>query len=224
MDKYILCLANSYKRGGRCIAGIEVELDNGILNIKKGDYGLPIWIRPVTQSLDGEIPLYEAQGVDVLSVVKVHDAVYVGTGAHSEDHYYSGLDVNQKLNPSDQFLRQYIDSLHTTIFGNRGKAITPAVFQAESYSLMLIRTEGAEVYLEERFQRQRVKFSFCGNQYDFPITDPKFLSRLREDSSLFKTYDTLYIVVSLSLEHDGWHSKLAATLIIPATSNVVESI
>lgn len=27
MDKLILCLANSYKEGGRCIAGIEVELE-----------------------------------------------------------------------------------------------------------------------------------------------------------------------------------------------------
>lgn len=26
MDKYMLCLANSYKHGGRCIAGVEVVL------------------------------------------------------------------------------------------------------------------------------------------------------------------------------------------------------
>ena len=31
MDKYILCLANSYKHGGRCIAGVEIKLKNGTL-------------------------------------------------------------------------------------------------------------------------------------------------------------------------------------------------
>ena len=37
MDKLILCLANSYKHGGRCIAGIEVSLQEGRISIKKTD-------------------------------------------------------------------------------------------------------------------------------------------------------------------------------------------
>ena len=48
MDKLILCLANSYKHGGRCIAGIEVSLQEGQLSINKSSYGIPIWIRPVS--------------------------------------------------------------------------------------------------------------------------------------------------------------------------------
>ena len=43
MDKLILCLANSYKHGGRCIAGIEVSLKEGRISIKKSSYGIPIW-------------------------------------------------------------------------------------------------------------------------------------------------------------------------------------
>ena len=27
MDTYFVCLANSYKRGGRCIAGVEIDID-----------------------------------------------------------------------------------------------------------------------------------------------------------------------------------------------------
>ena len=41
MDKFILCLANSYKHGGRCIAGVEVELKDGVLSIVKSHYGVP---------------------------------------------------------------------------------------------------------------------------------------------------------------------------------------
>ena len=38
MDKLILCLANSYKHGGRCIAGIEVSLQKGQLSINESTY------------------------------------------------------------------------------------------------------------------------------------------------------------------------------------------
>ncbi|MDE5784761.1 MAG: hypothetical protein K2H97_10655 [Prevotella sp.] len=224
MDKYILCLANSYKHGGRCIAGIEVELNNGTLDIKRGTYGLPIWIRPVSHTITGEIPMAQARGIQVLSVIKVCDAEYAGNGAHSENWYYSRIENIQKINPSDQFLKQYIDSWHTNIFGNRGKALTPDAFRGGDYSLMLIRTERSEVYFEEQYKKQRIKFRFGGNLYDLPITDPEFIEKLRESNSLFKTYDVLYIVVSLGVEHEGWHSKLAATLIIPSTSGIIEKI
>lgn len=224
MDKYILCLANSYKHGGRCIAGIEVELNNGIINIKRGNYGLPIWIRPISHTFAGEIPLGQAQGIQVLSVIKVCDAEYAGNGSHSEDYYYSKLENIQKINPSDQFLKQYVDSWHTNIFGNRGKALTPDAFRSGNYSLMLIRTEKSEIYFEEQYKKQRIKFYFGGNLYDLPITDPKFLEQLRRNNNLFKTYSVLYIVVSLGIEHEGWHSKLAATLIIPATFGIIEKI
>lgn len=35
MDKYFICLANSYKHGGRCIAGIEVQVTSGGYNVVK---------------------------------------------------------------------------------------------------------------------------------------------------------------------------------------------
>ncbi|MDO5348287.1 MAG: CFI-box-CTERM domain-containing protein, partial [Bacillota bacterium] len=57
------------------------------------------------------------------------------------------------------------------------------------------------------------------------ITDPDYLNRLRLDNSLYKSgYGVLYIVASLGVIHDGWHSKLAATIIIPSVNNIKESI
>lgn len=226
MDKIILCLANSYKHGGRCIAGVEVELNNGVLSIVKTQYGVPSWIRPVSHSAAGEVPMSDARGIDVLSIVKVCGVSYAGKGSHSEDYYYEGLESIQSLNPSDSFLNKYTDSWHPTIFGNRGRALTPEAFNDGNYSVMLIRTEGAEVYLDTRYEpKPRIKFVHNGNNYDFPITDPVFLDRLHYNNSLYHSnYGTLYIVVSLGVVHDGWHSKLAATIITPATSNIKESI
>lgn len=226
MDKLILCLANSYKHGGRCIAGIEVSLQEGQLSINKSSYGIPIWIRPVSHSAAGEVPLSDATGIKVFSVVKIVNACYVGSGSHSEDYYYTKLQLLDTLNPSDEFLKKYTDTWHNCIFGNRGRALTPDAFQNGDYSLMLIRTEGSEIYLDTRYTpKPRIKFNYNGNEYDFPITDPEYLNRLRFDASLYKSgYGVLYIVASLGVIHDGWHSKLAATIIIPSVNNIKENI
>ena len=226
MDKLILCLANSYKHGGRCIAGIEVSLQEGRISIKKSSYGIPIWIRPVSHSAAGEVPLSDAIGIKVLSVVKIVNANYAGSSSHSEDYYYAKLLLLDTLNPSDEFLKKYTDTWHNLIFGNKGRALTPDAFQNGDYSLMLIRTEGSEIYLDERYTpKPRIKFNYNGYEYDFPITDPDYLNRLRLDNSLYKSgYGVLYIVASLGVIHDGWHSKLAATIIIPSVNNIKESI
>ena len=226
MDKLILCLANSYKHGGRCIAGIEVSLQEGQLSINKSSYGIPIWIRPVSNSAVGEVPLSDAIGIKVLSVVKIVNACYAGSGSHSEDYYYAKLQLLDTLNPSDEFLKKYTDTWHNCIFGNKGRALTPDAFQNGDYSLMLIRTEGSEIYLDTRYTpKPRIKFNYNGNEYDFPITDPEYLNRLRLDDSLYRSgYGVLYIVASLGVIHDGWHSKLAATIIIPSVNNIKESI
>lgn len=179
MDKLILCLANSYKHGGRCIAGVEVELKDGILSIVKSHYGIPSWIRPVSHSATGEVPMSDARGINVLSVVKIHGVSYAGNGSHSEDYYYQSLETIQSLNPSDSFLKEYTDSWHPTIFGNRGRALTPEAFNQGNYSIMLIRTENAEIYLDTRYSpKPRIRFVHNGNNYDFPITDPVFFRQI----------------------------------------------
>lgn len=226
MDKYILCLANSYKYGGRCIAGIEVDIENGKLSIKKSTFGLPIWIRPISHSAAGEVPMTDAWGINVLSVVKLIGVSYAGNASHSEDYYYTKIKPIDNLTPSDAFLQKFIDSWHQYIFGNRGRAVTPEAFMHGDYSLMLIRTEGCEIYLDNRYTpKPRIKFTYKTIEYDFPITDPVFLDQLHINPALYKSgYGVVYIVASLAVEHEGWHSKLAATIIFPATSNIKETI
>lgn len=226
MDKLILCLANSYKYGGRCIAGIEVSVNDGKLTIQKSTYGIPVWIRPISHSVAGEVPMSDALGIKVLSLVKIIDAQYAGNASHSEDYYYRKLQLLDTLNPSDKFLKEYTDTWHDCIFGNRGRALTPEAFQCGNYSLMLIRTEGSEIYLDKRFTpKPRIKFNHKDVEYDLPITDPEFLNKLQRNTSLYKSeYGVLYIVVSLGIEHEGWHSKLAATIIEPAQTNLKQSV
>ena len=64
MDKYFICLANSYKRGGRCIAGVEV-IFNGDSKWKlvRNDDGIPNWIRPIARTIYGEIPNFVGERI-----------------------------------------------------------------------------------------------------------------------------------------------------------------
>ena len=109
MNKLILCLANSYKHGGRCIAGIELELDGKKLKIVRSSYGIPVWIRPISHSSAGEVPMCDASKIAILSLVMVHNVSYAGSCSHSEDYYYESLKMIKTINPSDTFLKHYID-------------------------------------------------------------------------------------------------------------------
>ena len=168
----------------------------------------------------------DAMGINVLSVVKLHGVCYVGNASHSEDYYYTKIEPIDTIVPSDTFLQKFIDDVHSCIFGNKGRAVAPEDFLRGDYSLMLIRTQGCEIYLDQRYTpKPRIKFTYKNVNYDFPITDPVILTKLRANSTLYKSgYGVVYIVASLGLEHEGWHSKLAATIIFPATNSIKETI
>ena len=74
MNTYFICLANSLKRGGRCIAGVEVTISGEYWSVVKKDDGSPKWIRPIDAMTDyGEITIIEACNIPLLSVVKLED-------------------------------------------------------------------------------------------------------------------------------------------------------
>ena len=62
MDKYFICLANSYKRGGRCIAGVEISYNTlDEWSVVRNADGTPRWIRPTAaNTMFGEIPIVDA--------------------------------------------------------------------------------------------------------------------------------------------------------------------
>ena len=93
MDKYFICLANSYKRGGRCIAGIEIVFDeNRELKPVCDEDGRPRWIRPIAKTTYGEIPNYVAEDIKLLSIVKLYNVDPCPNKPHTENVYYSKLE------------------------------------------------------------------------------------------------------------------------------------
>ena len=222
MDKYFICLANSYKRGGRCIAGVEIVTNNsGVWKPVRNDDGRPRWIRPIAKTTYGEIPNFVSEGIELLSVVKLTNVVPCPEQAHVENVYYSQMkqcEYNVLLEPS--ILNQLIDSKHQSIFHNRGRAVSAEMLMGINYSLMLIHPDKASAYRDENREKSknRMKFTYYGVEYDFPITDPSFLEEFKREPERYDKIPDVYLALSLGLEFEGWHHKLVAGVIIPTDS------
>ena len=120
--RYFICLANSYKRGGRCIAGIEIDSDNSIIYNKNGN---PKWIRPIADTQYGEIPNDEAECIKLLSHVGLSNVEDNPRNVHREDVLYDSMElVSSKIFPQTKFLDKLVDKTHKSIFGNHGKAVS----------------------------------------------------------------------------------------------------
>lgn len=223
MDKYFICLANSYKRGGRCVAGVEIVFDaNGGLKPVYDDDGRPRWIRPIATTTYGEIPNYVAEGIKLLSIVKLYNVVPCPNKPHTENVYYSKLEqCKYDLSNADSLLNYLIDSTHQSIFRNRGRAVSAEMSTGIDYSLMLIHVENAFAYIDGNREKSknRMSFSYFGSDYDFPITDPIFLEEFKKEPECYANISDVYLTISLGLEFEGWHHKLVAGVIIPDSSH-----
>ena len=224
MDKYFICLANSYKRGGRCVAGVEIVFDaNGKIRFAWDlDDDRPQWIRPIATTTYGEIPNYVAEDIKLLSIVKLYNVVPCPNKPHTENVYYSKLEqCKYDLSNADSLLNHLINSTHQSIFRNRGRAVSAEMSTGIDYSLMLIHVENACAYIDENREKSknRMSFSYYGADYDFPITDSIFLEEFQKEPECYANIPDVYLTISLGLEFEGWHHKLVAGVIIPDSSH-----
>lgn len=226
MEKYFICLANSYKHGGRCIAGIEVvPQSDGSLGIVRHDDGRPRWIRPVSMSANGEIPNHLAESFKIFSLVKLTDVEPCPDNAHTEDVHCTRMEICPfELSPTKDFLNQLIDTQHKAVFYFRGKSIPTTIIDRLDYSLMLIHPDNACAYCDEGREnsKYRMKFTYNGSNYDFPITDPVFLEQFKKSPDSYADLEGVYLVLSLGIAFEGFHYKLVATVLIPNDLDVTQ--
>ena len=217
MDKYFICLANSYKHGGRCVAGIEITFDaNGKPFIAHHPDGRPVWIRPVSDTPEGAIPTETAQNIRLFSVIKLTEVVPCPHKAHVEDVRYAKMDCRHgSFKPNDQLMQLCLDKKHQNIFYFQGKAVPSEMVDRLDYSLMLIKPDDAEAYIDENREKSkyRMKFSYYGFHYDFSITDPLFLEAFKANPEIGTDLKDVYLALSLGMEFEGFHFKLVAAVI-----------
>lgn len=222
-DRYFVCLANSYKHGGRCIAGVEI---NGVNDASpKLVNNSPGWIRPIHRQTDGgAIPNEIALGINLFDIVCVRNPVPHPEGAQQENVYFDSLIVVGHTTFHTSLLDKYVTNLRGGLFGNRGKAVVPEEYARLNYSICLIKPSNVSFYLLQRDQLQkppqpRVRFSFKRTDYNLPVTDPLFIEIIKGDLQHANGQSLFYLTLSLGLEHDNYHSKLAAGVLCPDTGS-----
>lgn len=209
MDKQIIILANSWKHGGRCVAGVEVEETKDNFQIICESYQRPYWIRPISRTDNGELSLSLVQSIEMLSIVSLINAQSKPMGYQSENFTFDELKIIGNISQNEQNLDLLLDKSHATIFGNSGKAVHQDHINSLDYSLMLIKPtcfSGVRTTNARGNCQFRGNFQYNNVIYDLPITDPTYKIGCENNKMI-------YLSLSLGTLFSGYHYKLIAGVI-----------
>ena len=167
---------------------------------------------------DNGLPEYLVGSFNLLDILVVDVTDAVPTGAHCENVHFNSIRKVGRLGQNSQNLTPLCDTWHSLIFGNRGKAVPNEVFENGNYSLMFIMPESPVIimqYDDYGHEKFRIQFSYNGTQYDFPLTDTRYINALRSRTKNCGQRNTgdLYLTLSLGVNHYDWHYKLVAGVI-----------
>jgi hypothetical protein len=212
--KRIVCLANSFRQGGTCIAGREV-LANG--------YGG--WIRPVSARPSAELwlseCLYESNEFPkLLDLIDVPLLDSVSSGHQTENYI---IDATRNWVKAGELswrglegLEEHPDSLWIDRDRTRDgsfNCVDPVQAATLSSSLMLIRPRNAavEVSAAKAFW---MSFSYQARKYRLKLTDPIVIGLHEKKGSGVYPCGDVYLCVSLTLPFsaDGRCHKLVAAV------------
>jgi len=222
----IICLANSIKHGGRCVAGLRTD--------GRG------WVRPVSNKDDGALAYYHYRYADS-TPAQTLDVMRVGLDRprplpfQPENWLIDGKPwqlVARPLRPEQiAILRQAIN-LGPQLLHSETDRVSPAVAAAASrpHSLELIAPRRIEMYpIPGRADQPRARAKFTlgdarhAISYDFSLTDPHW----REESlrtgkiTIEQSQQPFVATVSLGEPFDGNCFKLlAAVILLPAGMSV----
>ena len=215
--KTVVCLANSRKYGGRCIAGKVI--DDGLP---------PIWFRPVSTHPDGALSVCDVrfedgrcpQLLDVLEIpVKrpsTHD--FQKENWLISDDYYWDSEARFEGN-----LSNLCDDVDTLWFNTSrhphscNDSVSESDLPAVHSSLLLIEPEMMRIRVVQFGGKKSVRARFCYRDvwYDLKVTDPVVEAHYKERPVCVEIIKTrpLYLCISLGLPFRGHAYKLVASII-----------
>lgn len=191
--KTIICLANSWKLGERCIAGIDIDTGK--------------WVRPVCDSLypeDGKVPESvrlingrEPRLLDILEIPLADTGNNFGFESENlsvlrEDWRLNGRYLPYKLN---KFCSETQYILHNSI-----RAVRPSYLQSlpqeNRQTLQLVRSSRFSVTRVGDKWKGNITISNSQSLNNLTITDPFLVAQL---DTGYKPPETCFITVSLSM-------------------------
>jgi hypothetical protein len=210
----IVCLSNSYKEGGRCLAGIVLDENNNPIF----DNLNPKWLRPISNSLHGEIPTNLVEQFNLLDIINIEITGYPEIINYQSENAFFDSTSLCRIGSYDTSKINKLCCNRSVIFGNKGKAVAKNAINLLSYSLMFVKTNKFRViersYTDSPYSQRRLQFYFNNIMYDFPITDPFFLGKYKLDKNILKNCKEIYLCLSLAVEWANWYYKLVASIIL----------
>lgn len=221
--KTVVCLANSRKLSGRCVAGKELISDE-----------VGPWIRPVSDRPSEEVSEYERQYEDgsdpqVLDIIQI-PLLRPHVKAHQPENWLLDPEYywSRVRRATWQDLAQLVDhpsvlwlNTSSTYHGINDRVAVEDLDQLDC-SLYLLQLDGLtlRVFAPGRDfgnpkRRVQASFTYRGQRYALRVTDPvaerDYLAR---DDGVF-TIGPCFITVSLGEPYEGYCYKLVATIITP---------
>jgi hypothetical protein len=229
--KSMVCLANSKKYGGACIAGREFDGSSW------GPWVRPVSPRPSHEVMPSDLWWASPSRPATLSVPKLSEIMSVPLVEHAPVQYQTENHVIAGKGPLSgwrvegsvdwEALLAGVEHPEGPLWANgsgwdyssyNGRHDRVPVGQARELrrSLWLVRPEnlvlsiGLEGAATQKRQ-VRADFQLCGEDYRLMVTDPVILSAMarRKDGSLKSTNDAL-LTISLGEEYNGYAYKLVA--------------
>lgn len=221
MKARFLCMANSDKTGGRCVAGLRIDGQG--------------WIRPVSDFTGGTLyPQHyissdrsEAALLDVLEVefIEHQPEPYQPENWLVSDRQWKLIN---KLEPKEakDFLKKYIEA-GPYLFGNDEDRVYESDLKSNPVdsSLTLVHPEKFKWNITTNIynrRQTRASFNIEGIRYSLSITDPVWKQRLshldfgiynKKDAGL-KSNEDIFFTISLGGAFRGACYKLVAGVII----------
>lgn len=224
--KSILVLANSMKKGGRCVAGIEITPGVG------EEYNLGEWIRPIDPTQDeGTIPYHRTvignRNLKPLDCVKIRFSGAANDPYHPEDFEI----VTTSKWEQDGFMTNEVFACLPDESGDLwggGSAISRKVEPKEGIkTLRLIKPKGAchvTAYRDDTpwgiKHKRLLHIVHRGITHQFSIDDPSFSARHNLSPSSVGDREVridldpsrLIVIASLTKPFQGFQYKIAASI------------
>jgi hypothetical protein len=220
--KTIVCLANSFRPGGNCVAGREYE---------NGQFGA--WVRPISHRSnhainDLEVTCSNGQRSKVLDILEIQLDSHQPMGHQSENWLITQgvrwekvgeLNAGQLAGAVQAPPAQLWNSSQSTREG-QGDLVGGFFIHATTDSLTLIQPDLAIVEVcENEYNPERkniwVSFQWAGRQYRLKLTDPVYFAAFENGGHRRYQLESPMICISLAeiWPERGTASKLVAGLI-----------
>jgi len=218
MEKKFICLANSRKASGRCIAG--KELINGVPSS---------WVRPISERDGHEISEYDrsyedgntAQVFDIIKLIlkgKADHPLQIENYIIDDQYYWS---KKGRYTDSLDLLLDTPDSLWQigySSYNGVNDRVPVGAIHAAGQSLYFIRPENLEIVVRiegaafgNGKKKVRAAFSYRDVDYLITVTDPEVeRTYLSLGEGRHRPTRQCYMTVSLGEAFEGYYYKLAA--------------